>query len=155
MNTTMINSNRIKEDKSNCIFCKIIKGKSPVSIVYEDKKVLAFPPIQPVNQGHILVVPKKHAPYLDDLDEETTLHIMRIARKIAAAIRKSKYRCEGINLFVADGDAAGQEVFHFHLHVYPRFEGNGFGFKYDRSKHFLYLNRPQLDEIAKEINRYI
>ncbi|GAI66298.1 unnamed protein product, partial [marine sediment metagenome] len=62
---------------------------------------------------------------------------------------------EGINLFVADGDAAGQEVFHFHLHVYPRFEGDGFGFKYDRSKHFLYLNRPQLDEIAKEINRYI
>lgn len=151
----MTNSNRIKEDKSKCIFCKIIKGKSPVSIVYEDERVLAFPDIQPVNEGHILVVPKKHAPYLGDLDEETTLHIMRIARKIAGAIRKSKYRCEGINLFLADGDVAGQEVFHFHLHVLPRFKGDGFGFKYDRSKHFLNLSRPQLDEVAKEINRHI
>lgn len=151
----MIKSNRIKEDKSNCIFCKIIEGISPVSIAYEDEKVLAFPPIQPVNDGHILVVPKKHAPYLDDLDEQTTLHIIRIARKIAVAIRKSKYRCEGINLFVADGEAAGQEVFHFHLHVYPRFKGDGFGFKYDRSRHFVHLSRAELDEIAKEINRHV
>ena len=151
----MINSNRIKEDKSNCIFCKIIEGNSPVSIAYEDGKVLVFPPLGPVNEGHLLIIPKKHAPYLDDLDEETTLHIMKVARIIAAAIRKSKYRCEGINVFLADGEAAGQEVFHFHLHVYPRFKGDGFGFRYDRSRHFVHLNRPELDEIAKEINRHI
>jgi len=90
----------------------------------------------------------------DDLDEETTLHIMKVARRIAAAIRKSKYTSEGINLFVADGEAAGQEVFHFHLHVYPRFRGDDFGFKYDRSKHFIRLSRPELNEIAKEIRRH-
>ena len=83
-------------------------------IVYEDEKVLVFPPLGPVNEGHLLIIPKKHAPYMDDLDEETTLHIMRVARRIAAAIRKSRYRSDGISLFVADGEAAGQEVFHFH-----------------------------------------
>ena len=145
----------MKENKSNCIFCKIIKGKSPVSIVYEDDKVLVFPPLKPVNAGHILIVPKKHTPYLADLDEKTTLHIIKIARKISAAIRKSKYKCEGINWFLADGEAAHQEVFHSHFHVYPRFKRDGFGFKYDKKKNFVHMKRSELDKIVKEIKRLL
>lgn len=145
----------IKEDKKNCIFCKIIAGKAPVSIVYEDEKVLVFPPLQPVNKGHLLIIPKKHAPYFADLDENAAIHIMKVAKKFAAAIRKSKFKSDGINLFLADGEAAHQEVFHFHLHVYPRFLGDGFGFKYDLKKHFVEMKRPELDEVAQEIKRYI
>ncbi|MDD5529446.1 MAG: HIT family protein [bacterium] len=141
----------MKEEKSNCIFCKIIEGKAPVSIVYEDDKVLVFPTTSPVNKGHMLIVPKKHASYLAGLDEEIVLHVIKIARKVTEAIRKSKYKCEGINWFLADGESAGQEVFHFHFHVYPRFESDGFGFKYDKVKNFTHPERSELDSVAEEI----
>jgi histidine triad (HIT) family protein len=143
------------EGEKDCIFCKIIRGESPVSIAYEDDKVLVFPPLEPVNSGHMLIVPKKHAVSLADLDEETTLHVAKTARRVAAAIRKSTYRCEGINWFLADGEAAHQEVFHFHFHVYPRFKGDGFGFKYDKGKNFLRMERPKLDAAAEEIKKFL
>lgn len=145
----------MKEDKSNCVFCSILEGKSPVSIVYEDDLVIVFPTIAPVNTGHMLIVPKVHAPYSADLDEETTLHVIKIARKITAAIRKSGVKCEGINWFLADGEAAGQEVFHFHFHVYPRFTDDGFGFKYDKSKNFINPGRNELNDIADEIKKLL
>ena len=129
-----------KEDKEHCIFCKIIAGKSPVSIVYEDDRVIVFPPLQPVNKGHLLVIPKKHAPYLADIDEKTAMYVMKIAKKIAAGIRKSKFKSEGVNSFLADGEAAHQEVFHLHLHVYPRYAGHDFDFKYDLENTLLKCN---------------
>lgn len=141
----------MKEDKENCVFCEIIEGKSPASIVYEDDKIIVFPTIEPVNASHMLIVPKIHAPYLADLNEETTLHVIKIARKVSEAIRKSEYTCEGINWFLADGEAAEQEVFHFHFHVYPRFGGDGFGFKYDKTKNFIRMDRQNLDKIANDI----
>jgi histidine triad (HIT) family protein len=144
-----------KEAKSNCVFCKILKRDLPVSIAYEDNKVLVFPPLQPVNKGHMLIIPKKHTPYIKDLDEKTMMHIMKIAKKVTASIRKSKYKCEGVNLFLADGEAAHQEVFHFHLHVYPRFRGDKFGFKYCKTKNFIKLERPELNKIAEEIKKNI
>jgi histidine triad (HIT) family protein len=144
-----------KEDRSNCIFCNILNGKSPVSLVYEDKNIAIFPTVEPTNPGHILIIPKTHASYLSDLDEETAGHIMRMARRVALAIRRSNLRCEGINIFVADGEAAGQDVFHFHLHVYPRYQGDGFGFRFDKSKNFVRMNRLKLDKIAEEIRSHI
>ena len=77
--------------------------------------------------------------------------MMAVAQKMNAALRKSPYPCDGVNLFLADGEAAHQEVFHCHLHVYPRFFGDGFGFKYDRSKHFIQAARNKMDEIAAAI----
>jgi histidine triad (HIT) family protein len=141
----------IKEVRPDCVFCQIVKGESPVSLVYEDDIISVFPTLEPINPGHLLIIPKKHAPYLSDLEEETASHIMIMASRLALAIRRSKFKCEGINIFVADGEAAGQDVFHFHLHVYPRFNGDGFGFKYDKSKHFVRMNRAEMDEIASEI----
>ncbi len=80
--------------------------------------------IGPVTPGHLLVIPKRHAPYLADLDEATGARMYRVATRLAHALRVSGLRCEGINLFLADGEAAGQEVFHVHLHVFPRFAGD-------------------------------
>ena len=142
----------MKEAKENCVFCKILDGKLPVSSIYEDDKVLVLVDLQPINEGHLLIIPKYHAPYMKDVDIETLQHIIKIAKKMNEALRNSKFRCEGVNLFVADGEAAHQEVFHFHLHVYPRFKGDGFGFKYDKSKHFIKMKRERMEEIAKEIS---
>jgi histidine triad (HIT) family protein len=141
----------VKEDPANCIFCQIIKGESPVSLVYEDDKIMVFPTIEPITLGHLLIIPKLHAPYLEDLEQATAGLIMTMAARLASAIRKSKYKCDGINIFVADGEVAGQDVFHFHLHVFPRFEGDGFGLKFDPAKNLVRMERAKMNEIAGEI----
>ena len=99
--------------------------------------------IQPVNAGHILVIPNSHATYLADLEEDTSAQLFLIARRIAAALRNSGIKCEGVDLFLADGEAAGQEVFHVHLHVFPRYKGDGFGFKFPPG----YSNKPERSEL--------
>lgn len=110
-----------------CIFCAIVAGAAPSSIVCEDALTVAFMDIMPVTPGHLLVVPKQHATHLADLPPGTGAAMMETATRCAAALRTSPLRTEGINLFLADGAVAGQEVFHTHLHVLPRFEGDGFG----------------------------
>jgi len=144
-----------KTAKEHCIFCKILAGESPVSTIYEDKKVAVIVDLFPVNEGHLLIIPKYHAPSMKDVDVNTLQHIMALAAKMNEAIRASKYPCEGVNLLVADGEAAGQEVFHFHLHVFPRFKGDGFGFKYDKSKNFIQSKRERMDEIAAELKNML
>ncbi len=100
-----------------CIFCRIVEGTSPASRFYEDDLVLGFMDIGPVNDGHALIIPKQHVAYLSELDERIGQHLFTIAQRTAAALRASGLRCEGINLFLADGEAAFQEVFHLHMHV--------------------------------------
>jgi len=85
--------------------------------------------IHPIRPGHTLVIPKDHAAHLADLDLDDGTHLFRIAQRVAMALRESDIRCEGINLHLSDGEAAGQEVFHVHLHVIPRYAGDGFGLK--------------------------
>lgn len=138
--------------ESNCIFCKIIKNELPVSNVYEDELSLAFMDLNPVNTGHVLVIPKKHAPYLKNLDNQTAGHLMKIAHKISLALKKTNIKCEGINLFLADGEAAMQEVFHAHLHIIPRFNGDGFGLKHG-DKNFVTRERHELDKAAETIKK--
>ena len=132
------------------MFCEIVAGRSPASVVYEDDLCLAIMTIGPVNPGHLLVLPKVHAPYLADLDEATGMHLFAVAMRMAAAIRASGLRCEGINLFLADGEAAFQEVFHLHLHVFPRFNGDDFGISADWS---VSPSREELDTNAALIRR--
>lgn len=109
-----------------CVFCQIVAGESPASIFYEDDIVLGFMTIGPVTTGHAMIIPKRHATYLGDLDEETGRHLWTITQRTAAAIRESGVRSEGINLFLADGEAAFQEIFHLHMHVFPRYAGDPF-----------------------------
>ena len=97
---------------------------------FEDADVIAFMDIQPVNPGHVLVVPVRHATHLADTDAESAGRLMAVAHRVAAALRASGVRCEGVNLFLADGEAAMQEVPHVHLHVFPRWRGDGFGLRF-------------------------
>ena len=108
-----------------CVFCAIAAGRSEASVVYEDESVVAFMDRYPVVPGHLLVVPREHRVGLDDLDEATGAHVWSVGQQMARALRRSPIRCEGINLLVCDGSAAFQTVFHFHLHVVPRFADDG------------------------------
>jgi histidine triad (HIT) family protein len=133
-----------------CVFCEILAGEKPASFLYQDDHCSAFMDIQPVNPGHLLVVPNVHARHLADLDEETGAQLFRVGQRLARALRRSGVRCEGVNLFLADGKAAGQEVFHVHLHVIPRYAGDGFGFHFSPAYYEL-PKRPELDQLAKQI----
>ncbi len=115
---------------SDCVFCAILAGRLPASIVHQDDTTTALMDIRPINPGHVLVIPNRHAAYLAGLDPATAGELFRVAQRVAAALRASGVRCEGVNVLLADGEAAGQEVFHTHLHVIPRYPGDGFGFKF-------------------------
>jgi histidine triad (HIT) family protein len=134
----------------SCVFCRIVKGVAPADVVYSDDNVLAFMDIQPVNPGHVLIIPKAHAAGLSNLDEETGGHMFKVAMRVADGIRKSGVRCEGVNLLLSDGEAAFQEIFHVHLHVIPRFKGDGFGIRFGR-QYGLRHDRRELQGIAAKI----
>lgn len=131
-----------------CVFCRIVAGRSSASVFYEDDLALGFMTIGPVTTGHALIIPRRHVAYLADLDEATGRHLWTIAQRTAAAIRAAGLRCEGINLFLADGAAAFQEVFHLHLHVFPRYFGDTFKIDADWS---FQPPRADLDRVAGQI----
>jgi len=133
-----------------CEFCAIIAGDAPASLVWEDSLALAFMDIRPVNPGHVLVVPRQHAATLAQLDPEVGAHLFGVAMRLAPAVRRSGVVSEGINLFLADGRAAGQEVMHVHLHIVPRFSGDGFGFRIG-PLNLQHPDRAALDGIAEGI----
>jgi histidine triad (HIT) family protein len=137
-------------DDRDCIFCNILAGESEVSLVHRDELCAAFMDVQPVNPGHVLVVPNRHAARLSELREEEGAQMFRVAQRIAAGLRASGVRCEGVNLFLADGAAAMQEVMHVHLHVFPRYDGDGFGLKFAPT-YFQKPVREELEEVAGKI----
>ncbi len=138
--------------KADCVFCAIVEGQAPVSTLYRDDAVIAFMDIQPVNPGHVLVVPVKHVVSLVDVDEGTAGRMLALAQRMGAALAASGVRCDGFNLFLADGEVAGQEVFHVHLHVIPRYAGDGFGLRFGPEYGRL-PPRSELDETARRIRR--
>lgn len=125
------------------VFDRILRGDAPATFVYRDDRVSAFMDIQPITPGHVLVVPNEPVASLADLDPETGAHLFRVAQRVAAALRQSGLRCEGVNLFLADGEAAMQDVFHVHLHVVPRYEGDGFGLRLPEG----YDQKPERTEL--------
>ncbi len=106
-----------------CIFCAIVEGKIPSSKVYEDEHVFAFMDIAPANPGHLLIIPKQHYRNIFDMPAEVGSKIMEAAVPLAAAIRKA-LNPDGLNLFQSNEAAGFQTVFHFHLHLIPRWEGD-------------------------------
>lgn len=134
-----------------CIFCEIIAGNAPASIVYEDNACLAFMDIQPVTPGHVLVVPRSHYVGLADLPPEIGGHLFQVGQIIADGIKRSKIPCEGVNFFLADGKVAFQTVFHAHLHVIPRTVDDGFRLVFPSDYHQL-PERSDLERQAIEIN---
>ena len=107
-----------------------------------------FLTIEPINPGHLMVVPKKHVPFMADMDEETGKHLFWVAMRMERALQTSEFRGEGTNLFLADGEAAFQEIFHVHLHVFPRYEGDQFRLSADWGKK---PPREELDRVAQNI----
>ena len=132
-----------------CVFCDILRGESPASLTYEDDTVVGFMDVQPITHGHMLVVPREHAVLMSDLDERAAARTFRVARKLAGVVRTT-LGAAGVNLFVADGEVAFQDVPHFHVHVIPRYPKDGFGLTfphtYDQPP-----ARAQLDAIATAI----
>lgn len=107
------------------IFEKIIAREIPANIIYEDEETLAFLDIAPNNPGHTLVIPKQHSRNLLDISEDSWLAVMRTARTLAPVI-KAAVDADGINIAMNNEAAAGQVVFHTHVHIIPRHEGDGF-----------------------------
>jgi len=110
---------------SNCIFCKILEGSAEASFVFKGDKVTAFMDLNPINKGHVLVIPNIHHERFSKVEEDISGEIFSVAQKILRAIENSEIKCEGANLFLSDGEIAGQEVPHSHLHIAPRFKGDG------------------------------
>ncbi|MGE5532790.1 MAG: HIT family protein [Bacillota bacterium] len=109
----------------DCVFCKIISKQLPASIVYEDQQVVAFLSNRPVNEGHALVVPKKHYENIYDIPEEEASYLFKIAKRVAHAVRDA-VAAEGIRIVQNNGWAAGQVIFHLHVHVIPLKPQEGF-----------------------------
>ncbi|CAN5741188.1 HIT family protein [soil metagenome] len=136
---------------NGCIFCQIVAAEAPASFVHRDELVSAFLDIRPVTPGHLLVIPNEHVVFTHDIPDATAERLFTVARRLARSLRRyGAVRSEGVNLFVADGEAAGQEVFHAHLHVIPRLPGDGFEIDAAAWRDEQ-PNRGQLDEIARRV----
>ena len=109
---------------SDCLFCKIIKGELPSEKVYEDENSYAFLDIHPINVGHTLVVPKRHAENIHDIPPVDFCALMESARKLASVVKEAT-GAEGINIGINNGSVAGQIIFHLHVHIIPRFQDDG------------------------------
>jgi histidine triad (HIT) family protein len=109
-----------------CVFCRIASREVEAAEVYRDERVTAFLDHHPVTPGHLLVIPNHHLAFLGDVPAELAAHLFIVGQRLARALRSSGLPCDGINLFLADGEAAFQEVLHVHLHVIPRTPGDGF-----------------------------
>ncbi|MEK4426986.1 HIT family protein [Solibacillus sp. FSL K6-1523] len=106
---------------SDCLFCKIIDGQIPSLKVYEDEQVFAFMDIMPLTKGHTLLIPKTHCKDLFEMPEEVARNLYAAAPKVANAI-KAAFNPVGMNTVNNNGEAAGQTVFHYHLHLIPRYD---------------------------------
>jgi len=115
----------MSKSADHCSFCDLVRGSAEVSVCYEDGVAIAFMDIQPVNPGHLLVVPRAHYESLSDLPPQLGHHLFDVAQKLGAVVR-SVTGCESMNIVVNSGSEAGQDELHYHVHVIPRREGDGF-----------------------------
>src|SRR3954465_8932161 len=110
---------------SHCTFCDLIQGAAEVSVCHEDSDAIAFMDIQPVNNGHVLVVPREHYESLLDVPQEIGMHLFQVTMRIAHAVGGVR-GCDDLNIVVNSGKAAGQDEPHYHVHIIPRRDGDGF-----------------------------
>ena len=123
-----------------------MQNEAPASIVYEDEKVIAFLDIRPLNEGHTLVIPKEHYETVYEIPEELNAHIYRIVKRTAVVV-KNATKADGITVIQQNGHAAGQEVFHLHVHVVPRYEGQ----RLPKFTEIPNASREQLEKTAERI----
>lgn len=126
-------------DSDGCAFCKILRGDLEASFIYRGERCSAFLDIHPITPGHVLIVPNDHAERFANISLGDTGEMFELAQKILIAIQETDLSFEGANLFLSDGVAAGQEIPHSHLHIVPRFEGDG------QKPGFSHSDAPQVD----------
>ena len=134
----------------SCIFCKIVQKQSPGNIVYEDETVMAFLDINPINEGHTLVIPKEHHKDIFEIPSELLAYLHSISKRIAIAVKETT-KADGISIFQQNGKAADQEIPHLHIHIVPRYEGQRLGRFSERSN----VNREKLQQVAMNIRRHM
>ncbi len=110
--------------ETDCLFCKIANGEIPSSTVYEDDRFRVILDLSPAARGHALVIPKEHSENIYAIDDDTLKEAIVLAKKVAAAMKES-LNCEGLNIIQNNGELAGQTVFHFHIHIIPRYSDDG------------------------------
>lgn len=131
---------------ASCLFCKIIAGEIPCTKIYEDDTVLAFLDINPVNIGHTLVIPKAHHINLYETPNDDLAHMMPVIKKLSIAI-KSALNADGINIEMNNDTTAGQLIFHTHIHIIPRFQGDGFTHWHGTRGY----NEGEMEEVGEKI----
>jgi len=134
----------------SCIFCRIVRKQAPASVVYEDEAVIAFLDIRPLNMGHTLVIPKAHYVDIFDTPEAQISHVHKVSKQIAVAVKKAT-RADGVSIIQQNGKAAGQDIFHLHVHVVPRFEGQ----KLAAFNELRVVERTKLDGMAEKIKQLL
>ena len=130
----------------NCIFCKIVNGDIPSKMLYEDGEFKVILDLGPATKGHALILPKNHYRTLYELPDDMASKVMLLAKKMASQMT-DKLECDGFNLVQNNGEAAGQTVFHFHLHLIPRYNGDGQTLGWKEQE----LTADELEEIRKII----
>jgi len=133
-----------------CTFCKLAKKEETTNLIYEDDSIMAFLDVNPINEGHTLVIPKKHFVTISDIPEEEVAYLFKIVRRVAIAVKKG-VNADGIVITQRNGKAAGQRVPHLHVHVIPRYEGQTL----PRPERIQGISYEELDRVAKNINQYI
>ncbi|MEE2732680.1 MAG: HIT family protein [Pseudomonadota bacterium] len=145
---------------SDCIFCSILKGEAPASVVYQDEDCIAFMDLFPMRPGHVLVIPRQHGVFIDELTPALRAHLVEVCHWVIKAQKASGLPCDGNNVFLNDGPAANQHVPHVHFHVLPRRQGDlakavlSFATRY--TNYFgQAAHRKRLDDIAASIARHM
>ena len=134
---------------NECIFCKIAQKEIPADVVYEDEDFIAFLDINPVNEGHTLVIPKKHFENIFDIEESTYAELQKVVKKVAEKVKGATSAC-GVNIMQNNNPCAGQVVFHIHIHIIPRFEGDGYELWHGNP----YESDEKRKELAEKIKNY-
>jgi len=132
----------------NCVFCKIVKGEIPAEKIYEDDKVISFMDSFPRQEGHTLIIPKEHFENIFELPEDIASHVLKIGKLVASKI-KEKLKCDGLNFVQSNGEAAGQVVMHYHMHILPRYKGRDEGGAEHAMTSEIYEYKPGEGEIAR------
>ncbi len=136
--------------KDDCIFCKIAGGVIPSATIYEDDDFKVILDVAPANKGHVLILTKQHFDNIFEMDKETAGKLFSLATVVAKAV-KAKTNCDGLNVLQNNGSVAGQTVYHFHMHIIPRFENDGVNVTWKQ----LETNPEEQQEIAKAIKGYM
>lgn len=136
--------------KDDCIFCKLANGDIPTNTLYEDDYVRVIFDAEPAAEGHVLILPKEHFDNIYELDDDTAGHVFKVAKKIATAMNKT-LDMDGLNVVQNNGEAAGQTVFHFHMHIIPRHNDDTVNVGWKKHK----VSSERIKDITDEVRKYL